>query len=195
MNCYDLGEAVLEVNGQATEITYTSNMNNSIFAFSPDGKQILIALYEDGPSADPLTRLYRYQNGKLVESGQIQDDIRDFRIQDGQIAVTEPCWAVQTDSIHRIYRVTATGQLKEVPQEEYILGGWTEVELLQDMTLYRTPDGETFVLPAGSKVRMTMLDATQNWICLHGEDNTEGWFRLENDINYGDYFSGLNLAD
>ena len=195
MNCYDLGEAVLEVNGQATEIIYTSNMNNSIFAFSPDGKQILIALYEDGPSADSLTRLYRYQNGKLVESGQIQDDIRDFRIQDGQIAVTEPYWAVQTDSIHRIYRVTATGQLKEVPQEEYILGGWTEVELLQDMTLYRTPDGETFVLPAGSKARMTMMDATQNWICLHGEDNTEGWFRLENDSNYGDYFSGLNLAD
>ena len=194
MNCYDLREAVLEVNGQSTEF-YTENMNNSIFAFSPDGEQILIALYEDGPSADPLTRLYHYENGKLVEAGQIQEDIRHFWIQDGQIAVIEPYWAVQTDSIHRIYRVTATGQLQEVPQEEYALGGWTEVELLQDMTLYRTPDGETFVLPAGSKARMTKLDATQSWICLETADGVEGWFRLETDINYDDYFGGLNYAD
>ena len=53
-----------------TEI-YAENMSNSIFAFSPDGEQILIALYEDGASADPLTRLYHYENGKLVETGQI----------------------------------------------------------------------------------------------------------------------------
>ena len=193
MNCYDLSEAVLEVNGQATEF-YTENMNNSIFAFSPDGEQILIALYEDGPSGDPLTRLYRYQNGKLMETGQIQEDIRQFWIQDGQIAVTEPYWAVQTDSIERIYQVTENGHLREVPQKEYWLSGWAEVELLQDMTLYRTPDGETFVLSAGSKARMTKLDATQNWICLQGEDNTQGWFRLGTGINYDDYFGGLNHA-
>ena len=62
------------------------------------------------------------------------------------------------------------------------------------MTLYRTPNGETFILPAGSKVRMTKLDATQNWICLQTEDNTQGWFRLEAGINYDDYFGGLNHA-
>ena len=62
------------------------------------------------------------------------------------------------------------------------------------MTLYRTPDGETFVLSAGSKARMTKLDATQNWICLQGEDNTQGWFRLGTGINYDNYFGGLNHA-
>lgn len=67
MNCYDLRDAVLEVNGQTTEI-YTENMSNSIFAFSPDGEQILIALYEDGPSADPLTRLYHYERGNWWRS-------------------------------------------------------------------------------------------------------------------------------
>ena len=193
MNCYDLRDAILEVNGQTTEI-YTENMNNSIYAFSPDGKQVLIALYEDGPSGDPLTRLYRYQKGKLVETGQIQEDIRRFWIQDGQIAATEPYWAVQTDSIQRIYRVTENGHLREVPQEEYALSGWAEVEFLQDMTLYRTPDGETFVLPAGSKARMTKMDATQNWTCLETAGGEEGWFHMETGINYDDYFGGLNHA-
>ena len=66
----------------------------------------------------------------------------------------------------------------------------------RDMTLYRTPNGETFILQAGSKVRMTKLDATQN-LGLPAEtgDNTQGWFRLEAGINYNDYFGGLNHAD
>ena len=194
MNCYDLRDAVLEVNGQTTEI-YTENMSNSIFAFSPDGEQILIALYEDGPSADPLTRLYHYENGKLVETGQIKQDIRRIQISHGQMQVHEPYNVMTIDSIERIYYVTKNGHLQEVPQEEYWLSGYAEVELLQDMTLYRTPNGETFILPAGSKVRMTKLDATQNWICLQTEDNTQGWFRLEAGINYDDYFGGLNHAD
>ena len=194
MNCYDLSDAVLEVNGQATEI-YTENMSNSIFAFSPDGEQILIALYEDGPSADPLTRLYHYENGKLVEIGQIKQDIRRIQISHGQMQVHEPYNVMTIDSIERIYYVTKNGHLQELTQEEYWLSGYAEVELLQDMTLYRTPNGETFILPAGSKVRMTKLDATQNWICLQAEDNTQGWFRLEAGINYDDYFGGLNHAD
>ena len=193
MNCYDLRDAVLEVNGQTTEI-YTENMSNSIFAFSPDGEQILIALYEDGPSADPLTRLYHYEKGKLVETGQIKQDIRRIQISHGQMQVHEPYNVMTIDSIERIYYVTKNGHLQELTQEEYWLSGYAEVELLQDMTLYRTPNGETFILPAGSKVRMTKLDATQNWICLQAEDNTQGWFRLEAGINYDDYFGGLNHA-
>ena len=196
MNCYDLQDAVLEIDGQTAEIPdSTGNMSNSIFAFSPDGEQILIALYEDGPSADPLTRLYHYENGKLVETGQIKQDIRRIQISHGQMQVHEPYNVMTIDSIERIYYVTKNGHLQEVPQEEYWLSGYAEVELLQDMTLYRTPNGETFILPAGSKVRMTKLDATQNWICLQTEDNTQGWFRLEAGINYDDYFGGLNHAD
>ena len=195
MNCYDLQDAVLEIDGQTAEIPdSTGNMSNSIFAFSPDGEQILIALYEDGPSADPLTRLYHYENGKLVETGQIKQDIRRIQISHGQMQVHEPYNVMTIDSIERIYYMTKNGHLQEVPQEEYWLSGYAEVELLQDMTLYRTPNGETFILPAGSKVRMTKLDATQNWICLQTEDNTQGWFRLEAGINYDDYFGGLNHA-
>ena len=43
MNCYDLQDAVLEIDGQTAEIPdSTGNMSNSIFAFSPDGEQLLI---------------------------------------------------------------------------------------------------------------------------------------------------------
>ena len=182
MNCYDLQDAVLEIDGQTAEIPdSTGNMSNSIFAFSPDGEQLLIALYDDGESADPLTRIYHY--------------LRKAWIQDGQMVITEPYFAVQNDYIQKIYQVTSNGRLREVPQEEYVLSAWDEVELRQDITLYRTPDGdETFVLPKGSKVRMTKLDATQDWICIEITDGVKGWFRLRDGTDYSDYFSGLYFA-
>ena len=195
MNCYDLSNAILEVNGEAQEVSgSTRHMDNAIYAFSPDGEQILIALHDAaGEDADSLTRLYHYENGKLVESGQIKQDIRYIQISHGQMVVCEPYNVMVIDSVERIYWVTKDGQLREIPQEEYWLSGYAEVELLQDMTLYRTPGGEVFVQPAESRMRMIKLDATQNWICLQAEDNTQGWFRLGS-INYDDYFHmSLNL--
>ena len=195
MNCYDLSNAILEVNGEAQEVSgSTRYMDNAIYAFSPDGEQILIALHDAaGEDADSLTRLYHYENGKLVESGQIKQDIRYIQISHGQMVVCEPYNVMVIDSVERIYWVTKDGQLREIPQEEYWLSGYAEVELLQDMTLYRTPGGEVFVQPAESRMRMIKLDATQNWICLQAEDNTQGWFRLGS-INYDDYFHmSLNL--
>ena len=151
-------------------------------------------MYEDGPSADPLTRLYHYENGKLVETGQIKQDIRRIQISHGQMQVHEPYNVMTIDSIERIYYVTKNGHLQVVPQEEYWLSGYAEVELLQDMTLYRTSNGETFILPTGSKVRMTKLDATQDWICIEITDGVKGWFRLRDGTDYSDYFSGLYFA-
>ena len=196
MNCYDLRGAVLEINGQASEIPgSTGNMSNSIFAFSPDGEQILIALYDDGESADPLTIIYHYENGKLVETDRLAQDLRKAWMQDGQMVITEPYFAVQNDYVQRIYQVLSNGKIREVPQEEYVLSAWDEVELRQDITLYRTPDGdETFVLPKGRKVRMTKLDATQDWICIEITDGVKGWFRLQDGEDYRDYFSGLYFA-
>ena len=196
MNCYDLQDAVLEIDGQTAEIPdSTGNMSNSIFAFSPDGEQLLIALYDDGESADPLTRIYHYEDGKPVETDRLAQDLRKAWIQDGQMVITEPYFAVQNDYIQKIYQVTSNGRLREVPQEEYVLSAWEEVELRQDITLYRTPDGdETFVLPKGSKVRMTKLDATQDWICIEITDGVKGWFRLRDGTDYSDYFSGLYFA-
>ena len=196
MNCYDLQDAVLEIDGQTAEIPdSTGNMSNSIFAFSPDGEQLLIALYDDGESADPLTRIYHYEDGKPVETDRLAQDLRKAWIQDGQMVITEPYFAVQNDYIQKIYQVTSNGRLREVPQEEYVLSAWEEVELRQDITLYRTPDGdETFVLPKGSKVRMTKLDATQDWICIEITDGVKGWFRLQDGKDYSDYFSGLYFA-
>ena len=196
MNCYDLQDAVLEIDGQTAEIPdSTGNMSNSIFAFSPDGEQLLSALYDDGESADPLTRIYHYEDGKPVETDRLAQDLRKAWIQDGQMVITEPYFAVQNDYIQKIYQVTSNGRLREVPQEEYVLSAWEEVELRQDITLYRTPDGdETFVLPKGSKVRMTKLDATQDWICIEITDGVKGWFRLRDGTDYSDYFSGLYFA-
>ena len=170
-------------------------MSNSIFAFSPDGEQLLIALYDDGESADPLTRIYHYEDGKPVETDRSHRICERHGYRMDRWLSLEPYFAVQNDYIQKIYQVTSNGRLREVPQEEYVLSAWEEVELRQDITLYRTPDGdETFVLPKGSKVRMTKLDATQDWICIEITDGVKGWFRLRDGTDYSDYFSGLYFA-
>lgn len=142
-----------------------------------------------------MTRIYHYEDGKPVETDRLAQDLQKAWIQDGQMVITEPYFVVQNDYIQRIYQVTSNGKLREVPQEEYVLSAWEEVELRQDITLYRTPDGdETFVLPKGSKVRMTKLDATQEWICIEVTDGEKGWLQLQEGMDYSDYFSGLYFA-
>ena len=65
---------------------------------------------------------------------------------------------------------------------------------LQDAVL--EIDGQTAEIPdsTGSKVRMTKLDATQDWICIEITDGVKGWFRLRDGTDYSDYFSGLYFA-
>lgn len=56
------------------EYRYANRLHNEIWAISPDGKHIYIALYEDGPSADPKTTFLRYDNGTLMDAGKINSD-------------------------------------------------------------------------------------------------------------------------
>ena len=65
-----------------------------------------------------------------METDRLAQDLRKAWIQDGQMVITEPYFAVQNDYIQRIYQVTSNGKLREVPQEEYVLSAWEEVELL-----------------------------------------------------------------
>lgn len=67
-------------------------LDNSILAYSPDGEQIVIALYETGDDAKARTVFFTYDGEKLKETGSLQADIRR-------------CW-ITNDGIY-VWRKTA----------------------------------------------------------------------------------------
>ena len=54
-------------------------LDNSILAYSPDGEQIVIALYETGDDAKARTVFFTYDGEKLQETGSLQAGIRRCR--------------------------------------------------------------------------------------------------------------------
>lgn len=59
-----------------SESRHARLLDNSILAFSPDGKQIVIALYETGDDAKARTVFFTYDGEKLQETGSLKADIR-----------------------------------------------------------------------------------------------------------------------
>jgi len=72
---YDLRMSEYEQKG-----IYADRLSNEIWAFSPDGEEIYVALYEDGPSGDPRTMILSYEEGKLVEAGNVNKEIEKIQI-------------------------------------------------------------------------------------------------------------------
>ena len=106
--------------GSAALEGYGYNVSNILWALSLDGKNILLALYEDGPSADPYTHFFRYQNGKITEIGGFEDDIRLCDISpDGIITTAIRKEIVQTDWITVRWQIGQSGMLEEIPQDVY----------------------------------------------------------------------------
>ena len=64
-------------------------LDNSILAYSPDGEQIVIALYETGDDAKARTVVITYYVEKLQETGSLQADIRRCWITNDEIYVWE----------------------------------------------------------------------------------------------------------
>ena len=64
-------------------------LDNSILAYSPDGEQIVIALYETGDDAKARTVFFTYDGEKLKETGSLQADIRRCWITNDEIYVWE----------------------------------------------------------------------------------------------------------
>ena len=76
-------------------------LDNGILAYSPDGEQIVIALYETGDDAKARTVFFTYDGEKLKETGSLQADIRR-------------CW-ITNDGIY-VWRKTAAA-----PEGQWVL--------------------------------------------------------------------------
>ena len=80
-----LDQYVFTVNTTSGEMRTAQNLGNSIYAFSSDGRQILLALTRKDEQGQYESFLFRYRNGELQEVGSFAQDIRKIWVQNGQI--------------------------------------------------------------------------------------------------------------
>lgn len=174
------GESVIRGSG--------ARVYNDIWAYSPDGERIILALYEDGASGDPRTCLFGYEKGQLKALGEFYDDIRTCTMEGGVISGIERCDVIQTDAIHASWQIGDSGQVERVPGKVYDFVALNEVELLEELPVQSLPlpageDGIYFgiryftILP--QTVRFLQTDSTFSWIYLEAADGSRGWFQMD----------------
>lgn len=188
--------------GSAGIERWGENLSNTLWAVSFDGRSILLVLYEDGPSGDPYTHFYRYQNDQIIEAGGFADDIRLCGISpEGIITSAIRQDVVQTDWITVRWQFGENGMLEEIPQDFYEFQNKNWVNLSEDLPLHTAAESpETFVIPAARSLRFLQTSADWRWVLVETDDGQQGWMHVENfevvDLgkNVMELFDGLNMA-
>lgn len=171
--------------GQLNGFAY--NMYAGIYAVSLDGATIQLVLYEDGPSADPLSHIIRYQSGQLVEAGTIEDDIRLREITaEGEIISHIFYYGIQDDYRVVTWQLNKSGKLEEIPQNTYKLVSQNEITLLKNLPVRSMPVPQEGIYSGimgytiePQTVRFIAVSSDGNWVQLEAENGQQGWFQIE----------------
>lgn len=175
-----VGECVIRGNGD--------RVHNDIWAYSPDGEGVILALYEDGPSGDPRTALFGYEKGELRALGEFGDDIRSCTMENGVISGRQRCEVIQTDAIRASWQIGDSGQLALVSQEVHDFVAQNEVELLEELPVqsHLLPEGEdamyhgiNYFTISPQTVHFLQTDSTFSWVCVEAADGSRGWFQMD----------------
>ncbi len=188
-----IGEAVREDTGY--------NTDNTLRAFSLDGKTMILAIYEDGPSADPLTHFYRYENGQIIEVGSLETDILSC-VLDGEGVISGAIFKeiASSDWIRVRWRMNAEGMLEEVPQEVYDFTRGNPVELCEELPLHQEIGSDEVFTVTPQTVKFLQTSADFNWLLIETADGQQGWVHVvdyevvELEKNVMDVFEGGYLA-
>ncbi|MDE7183989.1 MAG: hypothetical protein K2O40_05815, partial [Lachnospiraceae bacterium] len=187
--------------GSAELEGFGDQVANILWALSLDGQNILLALYEDGPSADPYTHFFRYQNGQITEIGGFEDDIRLCEISaDGIITSSIRKDITQTDWITVRWQLGPNGTLEEIPQDVYDFRSRNWVQLYEELPLHTAVGSDDTFSVKPQSVRFLQTSADWNWVLLETEDGQQGWVHLVNfevvelQKNVMDVFDGLYMA-
>ncbi len=199
----------VRVNDQYYLESYFDNIDPLLMAFSPDGKEILLATFDHGPSGDPKTNFYHYDETGVHKAGAIYDDLRNATIKDGIITCTFRVSMFQLEFAWGHYYWNGTEIVRREDELFYLVNGdrW-DIEyhmllmLLQEITVYeeRSEDSKAIILKP-QEVRHVATDLI-GWCLLEGRDGTKGWIRVEpfgkfpsENADMWDLFEGLNMAD
>ena len=177
-----LDKYVFAVNTTRGETRTAQNLGNSIYAFSPDGRQILLALMRRDEWGKYESILFRYANGELQEAGSFAQDIREIWVENGQIITTQSYdYILQRENLRIVYSIGNDGQLQQVPADRYVLPDYNTLHsLTRDIEVYRDPDvsSERFTVSTDHGVYLRYLDGSRQWLCVETDNGVTGWLRL-----------------
>ena len=190
-----LDKYIFAVNTARGETRTAQNLGNSIYAFSPDGRQILLALMRRDEFGQCESFLFSYENGELQEVGSFAQDIREIWVENGQIITTQSYdYILQRENLRIIYRIGSDGRLAEIPTDRYDLPEQAVLHgLNKDLEVCRTPDAgsERFTINADHGVYFLYLDAGRQWLCVETENGVTGWLKLA-DYTYEEAWATFN---
>lgn len=188
-----IGDSFLEQWGE--------NVHNDLYAFSMDGKEILILILEDGPSADDASMLYAYREGKVVKVGEMASHIRDGYVKNGRIHGSERGDVIQSDYISVDWHIGENGLLEKVPQDSYDYVAQNDIKLLVPLPVHKEHNIETegFEIQPQT-VKFLKTDSTFSWVYVQAENGDAGWVYVESfghivelGMDYDEVFEGLQM--
>jgi hypothetical protein len=182
-----LDNFILEA-GDSSVKKFGETVYNDIWAVSLDGKEILIEIYEDGPSDDPITTFYAYREGALQYVGEIPYYNLELTFEDGIINATIRKDVLQTDWIKTKWFMNDNGMIEMEEQEEYEFTSLNDITLYKELPVHKTADAssETTIIKPET-VHFVKTDDTFNWIYVEAENGMAGWIRKD-----GPYVDELN---
>ena len=190
-----LDQYIFAVNTMRGETRTAQNLGNSIYAFTPDGRQILLALMRRDEFGQCESFLFSYENGELQEVGSFAQDIREIWVENGQIITNQPYdYTLQKENLRIVYRIGSDGRLAEIPADRYDLPEQSTLHWLnRDLEVCRTPDAgsERFTINADHGVYFLYLDAGRQWLCVETENGVTGWLKLA-DYTYEEAWAIFN---
>ena len=190
-----LDQYIFAVNTMRGETRTAQNLGNSIYAFTPDGRQILLALMRRDEFGQCESFLFSYENGELQEVGSFAQDIREIWVENGQIITNQPYdYTLQKENLRIVYRIGSDGRLAEIPTDRYDLPEQAVLHgLNKDLEVCRTPDAgsERFTINADHGVYFLYLDAGRQWLCVETENGVTGWLKLA-DYTYEEAWATFN---
>lgn len=187
-----LNDTVVNVDGY--------NFEDSLWAFAMKGESILLAVYDDGPSADPYTTFLQYKDGKFMVAGGFEADIRGCKLNGEIITGSLRRDIVQTDWIRVSWKQNAEGMIEMIPQETYDFLSLNEVDLLETLPIHKEIGSEEVFEVAPQKVVFLQVSGDWEWLYIMTADGQNGWIHVvdfevvELQKNVLDVFEGVNLA-
>lgn len=182
------------------------NIEEDLYGVSLDGKNILVMMYDYGPSDDPLTTFFRYDGNTLRNIGNIASWPENMKIENGEIKTKTRCDIMSTAAIQTNWTINDAGFLEMIPQyvyeysldftypgkeDDYFAYLKGNISVYSDMN----EDSEEAVMTP-QKVCFPYTDS-ENWVYVQGETGQGGWLSLA-DWDYtdrSDAFDNLQYYD
>lgn len=167
-----------------------------------------IAIFDEGPSWDPETHFFRYENTRLTYLGSITDSPESetchFQNQgssQGEIVASYRLNILQTWFAQGYWRLNKKNRLEFQEQSIYYPVKEYKAVLLKELTVYEDRDLESSSEQMQPGEVSFLATDNRAWVQIEDKNGVQGWFYVNNydtiaDVGLGyEVFEGLQIYD